>query len=417
MTEHRVRLILAAPEVAIESALVLAAGRAGVQVVRRPVDAADLLAAAAMEPTTPVILGVELPRLRMEVVGRLEPDRRPVLGIAAGAEQTAQLQALGVHQVVDALRGPQEVLTQILDLLAPTTTLRKDPTEDGVGDLWDRIVPGGPGTLIAVWGPPGAPGRSTLTCELSAEIARRRHRVCAVDADTYAPSLAFRLGVLDDLSGLIVACRHADNGSLSIRTLLSATRLLGERWYLLTGLGRAERWPDLRPAALDRVWATCQDTFDATLVDVGACLESTATTSIPGLAMERNAAARTALHRCDAVLVVSRTDPLHVARLLSSLPQVQDLAADRPMRLVLTCVDRRDRAPDRVRDLLGRVGLELPIDVIHRDLRAHERAAGTGATTRQAAPRSRSNRDVQRIAQAVIGNWLGQSTARAAAAA
>ena len=67
---------------------------------------------------------------------------------------------------------------------------------------------------------------------------------------------------------------HADNASLtSVSLHAAARRVRGLDWHVLGGLARPERWPDLRPGALDRVWAACRGAFDVTVVDIGFCLE------------------------------------------------------------------------------------------------------------------------------------------------
>ena len=399
------RVILAAPGIRTEAGLVAAAASAGVQVVRRPVDAADLLAVASMEPSTPVIVGVDLPRMSLDVITRLDPARRSVIGVFDTSHQREKLRAFGVVNLLECQTDPAETVAQIAGLLIPGEE-EQSPTDDTSPDtdLWEHLVPTGQGKLIAVWGPPGAPGRSTVTIELAAELARKRQRTCIIDADTYAPALAMRLGVLDDVSGLIVACRHADNGSLTTRTLLSATRLIDDRWYLLTGLGRSERWPDLRPAALERLWASCRSTFDTTVIDLGSCLEASQM-PMTGLGMERNAAARGAAVRADGVVVVTRPDALSVTRLLNALPQMHDLVGDTPMRVVITHVERRDRRPTKLRDLLLQAGFDLPVTEIALDTRAYSQALNRGTTTRQVAPMARSRRAVRELARALIEGW------------
>lgn len=396
------RIILAAPQIHSESAMVAAARQFGMQVVRRPVDAADLLAVATMESQIPVVIGAYLPRLDLEVVSRLDPLRRPVVGLIDEPGQRVQLHAFGISTIVECSADPAQALSSIAALLAPQETESPVTAQQLPSDEWDEVLQTGDGRLVAIWGPPGAPGRSTIAAELSAELARRRQRTCTVDADTYGPSLAMRLGVLDDVSGVIVACRHADNNSLTTRTLLSATRLLDERWYLLSGLGRSERWPDLRPAALTRLWAACRKTFDTTVIDVGACLEADHPVGSVGLTLERNAAARTAVASVDTVLAVSRPDSLSLTRLISALPQVYDLAPQASIRVVLNQVPKRGFALDQLRDLLNRAGLAPEIDVIALDSRAHERALARGSTIRQVAPASRARRGIQQLAQSLL---------------
>ena len=56
-----------------------------------------------------------------------------------------------------------------------------------------------------VWGPTGAPGRTTLAIGLAAELAGSGLPTVLVDADTYGASVAQCLGLLDESSGLATA--------------------------------------------------------------------------------------------------------------------------------------------------------------------------------------------------------------------
>src|SRR6185436_2605907 len=49
--------------------------------------------------------------------------------------------------------------------------------------------------VVAVWGPAGAPGRTTVAVSLAAELSRRRRRVVLADVDPWGGSVAQHLGV------------------------------------------------------------------------------------------------------------------------------------------------------------------------------------------------------------------------------
>ena len=71
--------------------------------------------------------------------------------------------------------------------------------------------------MVAVWGPAGAPGRTTVAAGVAAELARRRVRTVLVDADPYGGAVAQQLGVLDEVSGLLSAARVTAGGMLAER--------------------------------------------------------------------------------------------------------------------------------------------------------------------------------------------------------
>ena len=102
---------------------------------------------------------------------------------------------------------------------------------------------------VAVWGPTGAPGRTTVAITLADELARLGH----VDACSSTPtSTAARSppssGLLDESPGLAAACR------LAAGTRLTGAALAGLCWQLraelrvLTGIPLAARWTELRAA-------------------------------------------------------------------------------------------------------------------------------------------------------------------------
>ena len=105
---------------------------------------------------------------------------------------------------------------------------------------------------IAVWGPSG----SARTEHAGGVPWRRRSPTAAydtvlVDADTYGGSIAQMLAMLDEVSGLMAACRAANQG----RADEVADHLLDvePRLRLLSGIARADMWPQVRPGALELV--------------------------------------------------------------------------------------------------------------------------------------------------------------------
>ena len=65
------------------------------------------------------------------------------------------------------------------------------------------------GSVIAVWGPTGAPGRTTVAVGVADELARLGRSTLLIDADVYGGVIAPTLGLLDESPGLAAACRSA----------------------------------------------------------------------------------------------------------------------------------------------------------------------------------------------------------------
>ena len=60
--------------------------------------------------------------------------------------------------------------------------------------------------LLAVWGPTGAPGRTTVAINVASELAELGQSVLLIDADSYGGAIAPTLGLIDDAAGFAAAC-------------------------------------------------------------------------------------------------------------------------------------------------------------------------------------------------------------------
>ena len=63
---------------------------------------------------------------------------------------------------------------------------------------------------MAVWGPTGAPGRTTVAVGLATELASRGRGTLLLDADPYGGAVAQHLGVLDQALLAAVQAREID---------------------------------------------------------------------------------------------------------------------------------------------------------------------------------------------------------------
>lgn len=398
-------VLLAVPGLAQEPDLVLAAPSRGVQVRRRCVDAADLLAAAATDPDAVIVVSPGLPRLSADAVERMASGGRRLVGLAADGSDADRLRALGVVDIV--LVGPTATATMEQLAVACAATGPAPVPSTGVWSTGVWSPPADPaqdaapqerGVLVAVWGPMGAPGRTTIAIGLAEALAESGRRVCLVDADTYAPSVAMSLGIVEEACGLIVACRHADNGSLTPAALHGLVRQVRPGWVVLGGLARPDRWPDLRAGALDRVWSACRESFDVTVVDVGFCLEDDE--SAGPWSRRRNAAALTALAVAEQVVAVADASASGAARVAHAWSDLAERAPAARLSLV------RNRAGDQGRqwvDAVRSAGLPAPRRAVPRDDRALASCWDRGRSLGEGARRSRVRRAVRELAAEVVG--------------
>ena len=88
-----------------------------------------------------------------------------------------------------------------------------------------------------MWGPHGAPGRSTVVASLAHGLAASGGAIL-VDADVEAPSLVQLLGMPEDSSALAGAARLATHGRLDAESFQRVLAPVGEGLSLLE-IGRA----------------------------------------------------------------------------------------------------------------------------------------------------------------------------------
>src|SRR5829696_3465010 len=193
-----------------ESELVGALDRAdhGVTVVRRCVDVSELLAVAATGTGQAALLSAELRRLDGDAVARLEAAGVAVVGLVEpGDERSAdRLRQLGVRQVLPADADPDAIAQALREAGAfPAGRDVADPRAAlpvlGVPEQPEER-PAGLGRVVAVWGPTGAPGRTTVAVGVADELSRLGVSTLLVDADVYGGVVAQLLGLLDESPGL-----------------------------------------------------------------------------------------------------------------------------------------------------------------------------------------------------------------------
>ena len=263
--------------------------------------------------------------------------------------------------------------------------------------------------IITVWGPAGAPGRTTLAIGLAAELAARGHSVCLVDADTYGGTVAPALGLLDESPGFAAACRLAGTESLTgaelDRVAQMATAAGGSSFAVLTGIGRPHRWPELSSSRVTAVLEQCRRWRTIVIVDAGFSLESDEELSSDLLAPRRNAATIAALRAADEVVAVGSADPLGLARLLRTHADLLETVETGRVRIVANRVRASVLGIDprgQVRQTLDRFAGIRDAVLIDDDADAADAALLTARPVPLAAPRSALSRGIAELAD-VLG--------------
>ena len=260
------------------------------RIARRCPDLADLLAVAGSGLAEVALVSADLRSLDLTALDRLRECSVAVVGIYPPGDEQAELhlRQLGISTVIPA-DASAEVLQDALDALyaVPDTRLdaeatwsaqgeQREAASDAHNDVQDDLHPDVAeplGTIIAVWGPAGAPGRTVVALNLASELARLGQSTVLVDADTYGGCIAQSLSLLDEAPGLAAATRSADQGTLDLAALARLAPEVSAGLRVLTGIPKAERWPELRAAALEHVLTLTRRLGRFTVIDCGFSLE------------------------------------------------------------------------------------------------------------------------------------------------
>ena len=192
--------------------------------------------------------------------------------------------------------------------------------------------------VVVVWGPTGAPGRTTVAVNLAAELAIAGRSTLLVDLDTYGPAVGAHLGLTEESAGVARAVRRADHGRLGPADLAAAAvrvRVAGADLTVLTGLTRVDRWPELRPAAVAALLAAARERWERVVVDVGFGLEQDEELSFDVPAPQRNGATLAALAAADEVVAVGGPDAVSLPRLVRGTEDLAEAAPEARLRVVV----------------------------------------------------------------------------------
>lgn len=409
MTDTPLPILTAVANPSLEAQLVAAFSRhdLGVVVVRRCVDLTELLSAAAAGTAAAALVSADLRGLDRDALAQLAHSGLVTVGLAEGEPSERLLHQLGARLVLAAGSSPEQVAGA---MRAATWERPLTADRDPFGAAADS--PGVTGSVIAVWGPTGAPGRTTVALGLADALAQARVQTLLIDADPYGGSVATLTGLLDEAPGITAACRAGNAGTLDVPRLADCCVGVGPGFRVLTGLSQPSRWPELRPTALELVFDLSRRLADVTVIDCGFCLEDDEELSYDTLAPRRNAATLTSLRAADRIVAVGSADPVGLSRLIRELPKLaatleeplDDLLAARRVMVVLNRV--RDGllpgdAAGRAVEAIERHAGATPVGMLPIDLPAADAAHGRGELLSETAPKSALSHALGELAKVI----------------
>ncbi|WP_309709508.1 regulator [Pseudolysinimonas sp.] len=351
----------------------------------------EVVIAAAATPylSTRLVAACDAHGVRLVVVGDSSRERRFAAGLG----------------VVDPVPGPPAwtLLTPGSGIPVAVSQPIDVPSEVSAAQMTDRPVRRAVdrGSVIAVWGPGGAPGRTSLAIALAAELAATGASVALADADTHGAAVAPSLGLLDEAPGFAAACRLAGTGSLTPAELDRVASTHRGSFRVLTGIGRPARWPELTGERVAGVLDAVRGWAGITVVDVAASLEQDEELVSDVAAPRRNAATVETLRRADRVVAVGAADPIGLARFLRGHADLLDHVTPDRVTVVINKVRAGVVGLDpaaQVRSTLERFGSVTPAHLVPWDPAGFDAALLSGRSLAEAAPRSPARAVIRKLA-------------------
>ncbi|WP_157001471.1 AAA family ATPase [Agromyces laixinhei] len=355
----------------------------GHTIVARLVGWNDLLENLDVLGPEVAIVGAGSGTLSAELLSACDERGVRLIALAGSDAERAHASQLGLHEIVDAAAPWAEIEPLVSGGV---------PVPSRVGDVRPREER--TASVVAVWGPGGAPGRSTLAVNLAAEIAAAGHTVALVDADPYGGAIAPSLGLLDEAPGFASACRLAGADALDRAELERiAQRYTAPRaaFNVFTGLVGPSRWPELSRDRVASAIATMRAWVEYVVIDTGFSLERDEELTSDQFAPRRNAATFAALAAADRVVAVGLADPVGLSRLLRGHGELVELVEHERVDVVVNRVRTSALGIDahgQVRQTLRRFGGLGDATLLPHDSKATDAAILTACTLRDAAPRS-----------------------------
>ena len=367
----------------------------------------DVVIAGAARDTLndALIVACDARGIRLIALAATDADRRYALG-------------LGLFEVLDASAAWSEIETLIAGGIVIPSRIEDQPGPGGdpragsaragsrTGSVRTGSVRTGSvrtGWVIAVWGPAGSPGRTTLAINIAAEIAAAGHTVALADIDTYSGSIAPSLGMLDEAPGFAAACRLAGSDSLTRSELERIAQRYASpsgAFWVLTGIGRPSRWPELSSERVARTIDALRHWVDYVVLDTGFSLESDEEISSDLFAPRRNAATLTGLRECDHVIACGLADPVGLARFLRAWVDLSEVITTDRVSVVMNRVRSSAVGLDprgQVVQALRRFGGIESAVLVPQDQSGTDAAVLAGRTLRDTAPKSPARVRIRRF--------------------
>jgi len=379
------RIALAVPR-PVESRLARTARRHGHEIALSAADSFELVAGLDASRPELALVASTPATLSAGVLAQCDARGIRVLAIVDSDAERRHARDVGLYETLSSDSGWEDIDAMLDGSL-----------EESADDEPPR------GMVIAVWGPAGAPGRTTVAISIAVELAAAGYSVALGDVDPHSASVAPALGMLDEAPGFAAACRLAGTDSLTRAELERVAQRYqggGASFWVLTGIGQPSRWPELSTQRVATTIAQCRGWVDFTVLDTGFSLENDEEISSDLFAPRRNASTLTAVREADHVIAVGSGDPVGLSRFLRAHGELVELTQPSPVTVVMNKLRASAIGLDpsgQVRQTLSRFGsIESPV-LVPFDLQGMDAALLAGKTLAEVAPKSAARLAIQQL--------------------
>ena len=320
--------------------------------------------------------------LSAHLVQQVQKRERKVLGVFEEPAGEQRLRQLGVSGVIRADADPEAFVTAIVALAAQRNVdeefadLIADLHADGSQEPAERTS----GRIVAVAGAGGGVGSSEVAVGIAADLAARGVRVCLVDADDVAPTLAQRLDapLHPNIRTAMDALQHRTGA------VIGSVHSLSAGFGLLPGLPNVRDWSDIRSGDAIDVISELALAFEMVLVNVSSMVER----AVAGPRGEgRFGVSRLILPVAHDVVLVAGSTPMAVGRSIEWLADTQQLIGETPLHVVVNRFEdglfARGELEQELRDVVAPTSLTFtPYDTKLSKAAWEGTTAGWGGFTR-----------------------------------
>lgn len=294
-----------------------------------------------------------------------------IVGVVDDAIEADRLAALGAS-LIPAGSSAAEILSRCMSGEVPPPPPRPS-SQPSKPD----------GRLLAVWGPKGAPGRSSIAIELAYEIAAADSACLLIDGDPYGGDLVQMLGFLEEVPTVVWAAASAAKNELDAARLELDLRRSGpDGPVVLPGLPRGTLWPDVSDFGWRQLLTVARSSFSSTVCDCGFSIEGPE--MVDELGSGRDRMTRQALAEADKVIAVCRSDPIGLKNFLWAFEALCRIVDPDKVRIVANRVARGDESA--VGDLMRKHLGKRPVAYVPDDPPSFGAAISSGRAVREMAP-------------------------------